>query len=85
MQREGLFPIELTADIPRITITGKQMLQIEQHKGLMTYQQDDIALQTGAGMLRIHGKELQFKLYSASEAIISGKIDSISLGEGGAR
>lgn len=85
MQGKSLFPAELTADVPRITITGTQLIQIEQHKGLMAYQQEDIALMTGTGMLRIHGKALRFRLYSASEAIISGEIESVSLGEGGVR
>lgn len=85
MKGEGLFPRELTADIPRITMTGNELIQIEQHRGLMAYQQEDIALLTGTGMLRIQGKALKFRLYSATEAIISGEIDSVSLGEGGIR
>lgn len=81
MQRDTGFPPELLSDIPRITLCGKKLIHIEQHKGLLAYQEEDITLMTGIGRLRIQGQGLGFKLYSASEAIIYGEIDSVLIGE----
>lgn len=85
MREEGLFPMELTADVPRITMTGRQLIHIEQHKGLMAYQEDEIALQTAVGLLKLYGREMRFKLYTATEAMITGEIDSFSLQGGSGR
>lgn len=81
MQQDTWFPQELLSDVPRITLSGKNMIHIEQHKGLLAYQEKDIKLKTGIGLLRIQGNGLGFKLYSASEAIICGDIDSVLIGE----
>jgi len=82
MQRDTWFPPELLSDVPRITLCGKELIHIEQHKGLLSYQEEDITLMTAIGRLRIRGSSLGFKLYSASEAIICGDIDSVLIEEG---
>ncbi len=79
MREEGLFPLELTSDLPKITMLGSQQVHIEQHKGLVVYQEDEVALQTSAGLLKLHGANLSFALYTSGEALITGKIDGISL------
>ncbi|MBQ7866455.1 MAG: YabP/YqfC family sporulation protein, partial [Clostridia bacterium] len=43
------------------------------------YQEDEVALQTAAGLLKLHGKNLSFAMYTAGEALITGQIDAISL------
>lgn len=85
MRGEGLFPLELTTDVPKISMTGKQLIHVEQHKGLMTYQEDEVAFRTSVGMLKIQGKDMHFKQYTATEAIISGEIGSVTLLGGGSK
>lgn len=82
MHEKSLFPPELTANIPRIVMTGSELVHVEQHKGLMSYQQDEIALKTGIGLLKLRGKDMRFRLYSADEAIICGEIDCVCLAGG---
>lgn len=77
MHEIHVFPAELTGDIPRIVMTGRDTIHIEQHRGLMAYQQDEITLKTGIGLLRLQGKEMRFRLYSANEAIVYGEIDRV--------
>lgn len=79
MREEGFFPLELTSDLPKITMLGSHQVRIEQHKGLVVYQEDEVALQTAAGLLKLHGKNLSFAMYTAGEALITGQIDAISL------
>lgn len=79
MREEGIFPLELTSNLPKITMLGSQQVRIEQHKGLVIYQEDEVALQTSAGLLKLHGNNLSFAMYTSGEALITGQIDGISL------
>lgn len=85
MEREGFFPKELLTQIPRITMTGREILHIEQHQGLVAYQEDSIALRTAIGTLRIEGEGMGFKRYTASDAVIAGKIIGMTLQEGASK
>lgn len=80
--REKLFPAEVTSDVPYIVLTGSSLVRVEQHQGLMSYQQDEITLKTAIGLLHLQGSELRFRHYSAHEAVIAGEIDGISLAGG---
>lgn len=80
MHETGLFPPELTSDVPKITMTGQTLIHVEQHKGLMTYQENSITLQTSLGALVICGEQLHIKQYTASEAVLAGAFSSISYG-----
>lgn len=84
MRKEDLFPQEIISDVPRITMTGSQTVQIEQHKGLIAYQPEEVAFRTASGTLKIVGDNLRFKLYTSGEAVLTGRIDGITLaGQGG--
>ena len=83
--RDELFPREVISDVPRITLTGHERLHVEQHKGLVDYAPDAIALRTACGLMRIDGAGMRFVTYTAAEAVILGRIDSITFpGQGGA-
>ena len=82
MQKE-LFPKEVVSRVPRITLTGTGRLHVEQHQGLMGYQQEEVLFRTSCGMLRVTGGGLHFQAYSSAEALLAGRIESvIMLGEG---
>lgn len=76
--REELFPREVTSDVPRMTLTGHERLHVEQHKGLVDYAPEIIAMRTSCGLMRIAGAGMRFVTYTAAEAVIVGRIDSIS-------
>lgn len=81
MRDDTLFPPELLHDMPRITLSGRERLQVEQHKGIHAYQEDEVTLVTGIGLIRIKGKEMCIQQYTASEAVICGQIVMICIGE----
>lgn len=86
VRADGLFPQEVVSDVPRITMTGAQMVHIEQHKGLIAYQPQEVAFRTASGALKITGGDLRFKLYTSSEAVLVGRIDGMAIaGQGGAK
>ena len=73
-----IFPREVTSNVPRITLTGHERLHVEQHKGLIDYSQEIIVLRTAVGLMRVSGAGMRFRLYNAAEALIEGRIDSVS-------
>lgn len=82
MQDRHLFPREVTADVPRITLVGSETVRIEQHHGLKVYQPELILFRTGAGQVRVTGEALCFASYGAGEALITGEINSVSVEAG---
>lgn len=85
MPENTLFPKEVTSHVPRMTLTGQELLHVEQHQGLLAYQPEEIRFRTSVGMLIVTGQSLRFRMYSAGEAIISGEIDGISVQSAGGR
>ncbi len=87
MKTHELFPREVTSDVPHLTLTGMEKLHVEQHRGVVGYQPQEIVLRTSCGLLRITGSDLLFRTYTAAEAVIMGQISRISYdeGAGGAR
>ncbi|MBQ8556231.1 MAG: YabP/YqfC family sporulation protein [Clostridia bacterium] len=85
MQREPLFPKEVTGTVPRITMTGAERVHIEQHQGLMAYQEEEVVFRTSLGMLRISGSGLRFTSYTSGEAILTGSIQNIGIQPSGGR
>lgn len=76
MQQE-IFPREVTSNVPRLTLTGQERLLVEQHRGLENCTASEIGLRTGCGLLKVAGRGLLFLRYTPSEALITGKIESI--------
>ena len=84
--RKEIFPQEVVSRVPRITLTGGGRLQVEQHQGLVGYQQEEVLFRTACGVLRVTGGGLRFQAYSAGDALLVGRIDSVTLaGEGSGR
>lgn len=77
MMQQGFFPKEVTSKVPFITLTGHEHLHIEQHQGLVDYEADNIVLRSACGLIRIAGAGMIFKLYTAAEAVIEGRIDCV--------
>lgn len=80
-----LFPREVTSDLPRITLTGKERVQVEQHRGLLSYLPEEIVLLCSQGKIRVAGNQLQMKRYTRAEALIEGEISGVWVEDGGAK
>ena len=81
--REGWFPREVVSSVPKVTATGNEMVLVEQHRGLVAYQPEEVIFRTASGMLTIRGSGLRFKRYTAAEALLEGRVEDISLGPRG--
>lgn len=82
---DRLFPKEVTSNVPLLTLTGTESLHVEQHRGLIAYQPEEITLRTTCGLLHIAGEDLRFSSYASSEAMICGRISSVTFDGSGVR
>lgn len=77
MDHSTLFPREVTGDAPRVTLTGDDQVYVEQHKGLIAYQPEEVVFRVAGGRLTVQGANLHFRLYAAMEAMLIGQVSSI--------
>lgn len=85
MRERELIPREITSGIPRLTLTGSERLHIEQHRGIIACQPEEMLFRTSVGELRVCGSDLRLSLYAEGESIITGSIAQISITPGGGR
>ncbi|SHI88413.1 sporulation protein YqfC [Lutispora thermophila] len=70
-------PKDITLDIPKVTILGKDSITVENHKGIISYNDNQIRINTTCGILTILGEGLTIKSIIQEEIIIIGKISNI--------
>ena len=85
MMQHELFPKEVTSNVPMITLTGSELLHIEQHMGLLACHEEEIAFRTSCGQLTVTGEGLYFCRYTSEEAVIAGTINGVCLAQEGRR
>ena len=73
-----IFPREVTSNVPRITLTGREQLYIEQHRGLIDYAPDVIVMRTSCGLMRVTGSGMVFSMYTEAEARVTGEICTVT-------
>ncbi len=78
MQQE-LFPREVVSGVPHVTLTGSELVHIEQHRGLMGCQTDEMVFRTASGTLTVRGDGLYLRRYTPEEAMVAGEIHQIQL------
>lgn len=67
-------PAESMAGVPKLTVTGRRRVLIENHRGLLEYSRDCIEVDGGRVRLRIRGTNLQLVAMDRSDLLISGII-----------
>lgn len=67
-------PREVMLNLPLISITGREELCIENYKGIVEYSEEKIRINTGAGMMKIEGKNLLLKQITSENLVVSGGI-----------
>lgn len=76
--------IPLTTDrgLPEIRISAMQSLVIEPHRGIRSFSDDSIMVETGGGIIHISGKEMVLKRMTLRELHLKGIIRAVELIEG---
>ncbi len=70
-------PADAVAGLPKLTITGKARVVIENHKGLLEYGEHMIEVNGGRVRIRINGAELELRAMNQDDLVITGQISSV--------
>ncbi|WP_432409280.1 sporulation protein YqfC [Wukongibacter sp. M2B1] len=70
-------PKDILLDLPKVTSIGNLQVNIENHKGIIEYSNDNVRIKIKDGILKVSGIDLVIKTIVTEEIIISGKIASI--------
>lgn len=74
-----LAPREVQSDQPRIVLSGREEVLIEQHTGLFSYETRCIRIRTKAGMVTVAGENLIISFFGMQDVLIHGKVESIGV------
>lgn len=70
-------PSELSTNHPKVTILGFEKVYIENHKGILEYQDFFIRLNTNIGIININGFNLKLDEMTKDDIMVTGKIEGI--------
>lgn len=71
-------PREVVLDLPRVTLVGNVQLYIENHRGVIAYDENQVRLSVKNGELIIRGEKLQIKNLLGEELLIKGIIEGFT-------
>lgn len=70
-------PEDVTTDVSRVTILGREELLVENHGGIIEYTGDLLRLRIVEGELCIRGKELMLGTIEAEQVRVTGRIVAV--------
>lgn len=70
-------PADAVAGVPKLTITGKARVVVENHKGLLEYGESMIEVGGGRVRIRVHGAGLELRAMNKDDLVITGQIISV--------
>ncbi|MDD2648986.1 MAG: YabP/YqfC family sporulation protein [Eubacteriales bacterium] len=68
---------EILGGQPRVTLSGREEVLIEGHRGITFFSRERIVLRTKRGELAVSGFELAIKDYATEDALICGRVLSV--------
>ncbi|MDQ0858333.1 sporulation protein YqfC [Metabacillus dongyingensis] len=71
-------PQDVMMDLPRITMIGQIHIYIENHRGLLTFTDNELRLLLKQGQLQIKGEAFVIKTILPEEILLQGKIDQVN-------
>lgn len=72
------FPPDVVAVGPKITITGREQILVENYGAIIVFTPDEIKLDTSIGELSMNGRKFVLKTILATELHIEGKLISLT-------
>lgn len=70
-------PSEIIMNLPLISITGNELVNIENYKGVIEYSSERVRINTTSGVLKLEGKNLELKEITAEEITVKGIITKL--------
>ena len=72
-------PLDTVPDWPRVALNANQSLTVENHRGVIEYDQSLIRINTKMGEIRITGAGLTLVSAVKDEIAVAGKIERVEL------
>lgn len=72
------FPPDVVGDSPKITITGREHVIVENYKEILAFSGEAVTLATSVGVLTLTGMSLVLKTVLPTELHIDGTLISLS-------
>jgi sporulation protein YqfC len=70
-------PREVMMDLPRMTLVGNVQIYLENHRGVIAYDERQVRIGVNSGEIIIRGRELEIKNLLAEELLIKGIIEGL--------
>lgn len=70
-------PRDVILDLPQITVTGDNEINIENHKGIVKFEKEEVKINSKVGVISIYGYNFEILFIGGSTVTLSGKFKSI--------
>lgn len=70
-------PRDVVLDVPKIIVIGRDEITIENHKGILLFDESHIKINTNSSPITIKGSKFEILYIAAGTITISGHFDSI--------
>lgn len=70
-------PRDVVLNMPKITITGENEIIIENHKGVILFEEKEVKINSNVGLITIYGSGFEILFMGGSTLTVSGKFKSV--------
>lgn len=70
-------PRDIILNMPQIKITGDNEIVIENHRGIVLFDENQIKINSGVGLISIYGSRFEVLFMGGSTITIGGRFNSI--------
>lgn len=70
-------PMDLLSGLPHVEVMGSQQFYMENHRGIISYSEDEIAISADGLIVRVFGKKLELVSMTGEALRIRGRIERV--------
>lgn len=70
-------PRDIMLNLPKITIIGNNEIVIENHKGVILFENEQVKINSRVGLISIYGKGFEILFMGGNTVTLSGKFKSV--------
>lgn len=70
-------PTDVVMNLPRLTISANNEITIENHKGILSFEENNIKVNSTKGIISIDGKDFEVLFIGGSTLTISGEFKNV--------
>lgn len=72
-------PADDVAGVPRVTLVGEGEVRVDNHRGILAYDTQQMHISGGGYLIVVTGKNLELRAMTGAELLITGEISAITL------